>query len=335
MPSKPESTLTRRDLLGGTALGAVAAITPAVAATGRENDKDRSLSLAGFRPCASPNAPLHELRDKVAFITGGSSGIGLGIAQACIQAGMKVVITYRSKDHLTTALSKLPSDPDRVHAIKLDVTDAPEFRRAADECVRVFGKVHLLVNNAGVQNASPLSTISREQWDQLMNVNVNGVLTGIQTFLPYLTQHKEGAHIVSTSSILGLFTIGGSYAAYCASKFAVVAMMETLRVELAESRVGVSVLCPGVVKSNLEKGLADAPAASDPVEVGVRLLEGVRRNDMYVLTHPEFRPIIRDRCTLIEQSTTFDGPINEAREALASSATAATIYRRELARTDC
>jgi NAD(P)-dependent dehydrogenase (short-subunit alcohol dehydrogenase family) len=326
------SAFTRRDLLAGAAIGATSAITPAlVAAT--ENDHPTT-SIAPHL-CASTNAPLRELTGKVAFITGGSSGIGLGIAQACLQAKMKVVITYRSKEHLETALKTLRADRNPVQAVEVDVTDVPALQKAAEHCVGVFGKVHLLVNNAGVQNPSPLTSISRKQWDQLMNVNVGGVLNCVQTFLPYLTRHEDGAHIVSTSSILGLFTIGGGYAAYCASKFAVVSMMESLRAELAKSRVGVSVLCPGVVKSNLEKGLANLPAASDPIDVGLKLIEGIRRNKLYILTHPEFEPIIRNRSQLIERSIEPASQVPDIRQQLVNSFIAGTIYSEELARGNC
>lgn len=324
--------MSRRDLLAGASASAAMAMTSTLAAAPTENTK--AISPAP-RTCVSLNAPLRDLHGKVAFITGGSSGIGLGIARACVGSGMKVVITYRSKEHLDAALKSLPQDRNRVHAIKVDVTDTRALHDAAEESVETYGKVHLLVNNAGVQNSSPLSKISRPDWDLLMNVNVGGVLNCVQTFLPYLTTHREGAHIAATSSIMGLFTTGGGYAAYCASKFAVVAMMETLRSELAEARVGVSLLCPGLVKSNLEKGLTEHPAASDPLEVGKRLLEGVRRNELYVLTHPEFAPIIRKRFELIEGSLNHDLPVSEGRRSLAETSLATSIYTRDLADSAC
>lgn len=324
------SRITRRELLAGATAGVAISMTHSSAAESAVGMKAAASST--YRNC---DAPLHDLKGKVAFITGGSSGIGLGIAQACIQSGMKVVITYRSKEHLETALATISKNRELVHAIQLDVTDAPALHRAAEESVAVFGKVHLLVNNAGVQDRSSLSAIRREDWDRLMSVNVGGVLNSVQAFLPYLTKHGEGAHVATTSSIMGLFTLGGGYAAYCASKFAVVAMMETLRAELSDARVGVSVLCPGLVKSNLEEGLADHAAASEPVEVGKCLLEGVRRNQLYVLSHPEFERVIHKRFDLIDHSINKNLSIPAPRQTLAESALAASLYVRELARDGC
>src|SRR5690606_17589667 len=158
---------------------------------------------------------MRDFSGKVAFITGGSSGIGLGIAKAFMDAGMKVIITYRTAQHLDKAMQALKGTTDQVHAIRAEVTDRASMQAAAKESLQVFGKVHVLVNNAGIQGASCLGTTSYEEWDRLIAVNVTGVFNAVQAFLPHIQKHGEGGQIVSTSSILGLFTTSGASAAYC------------------------------------------------------------------------------------------------------------------------
>src|SRR5262249_4318961 len=151
-----------------------------------------------------------------------------------------------------------------------------------------------------VQNLATLSNTSYEEWDTMIGVNLNGIFNGIQAFLPHIRRHGEEGHIITTSSILGMFTsIGGRCAAYWGSKFAAVAMMESLRAELAESNIGVSVLCPGLVRSNLEESLLNHEMGSDPLEIGRLVLQGMQKNDLYILTHPEFNTAIQCRNDLI------------------------------------
>jgi NAD(P)-dependent dehydrogenase (short-subunit alcohol dehydrogenase family) len=275
---------------------------------------------------------MREVEGKVAFITGGSSGIGLGIAQICARAGMKVAIGYQTESNADQAMAHLSSAAERVHAIRVDVTDRQGMENAAAEVVKIFGKVHVLINNAGVQNPATLSNTSYAEWDRLIAVNLHGVFNGIHAFLPHIKQHGEGGHVVATSSILGLITAGGGYAAYCASKFAVVAMMETLRAELSELNIGVSVVCPGPVKSNLEDFLKDFKLALDPLEIGQVVLRGIQNNDLYVLTHPEFNPLIQCRHDAIIATTPKDMPPSDERHALANSALQNSIYLVECKR---
>lgn len=266
--------------------------------------------------------PLADVRGKVAFITGGSSGIGLGMARAFSAAGMKVVFTYRRDDHRDEALALLGRDNAGVHAIRLDVTDRAAFARAADEAERVFGRVHLLVCNAGVGIRAGAAEATFKDWDWGLGVNLGGVINGITTLLPRMRAHGEGAHVVVTSSSAGLIA-GGKIGIYVTSKFAVVGLMESLREEVEGENVGVSIFCPGFVKSNLvesEKGRpgelvneipkpsTNAPSpeeeammrkfmavAMDAVEAGRHVLEGVKRNDLYIFTHQEFEQPVRER----------------------------------------
>ena len=267
-------------------------------------------------------APLAELAGKVAFITGGSSGIGLGIARACREAGMNVAFTYRRTDHRDAALAELSGKEDAVRAIELDVTDRDAFARAADGVTREFGGVHLLVCNAGVGIRAGAAEATFKDWDWALGVNLGGVINGITTFLPRLREQSPGAHIVATASTSGLVA-GGKVGVYITSKFAVVGLMESLRDELEGTNVGVSVFCPGFTRSNLIESEKHRPAAlvndvakastqpptpeeesmmrkfmavaMDPLEAGRRVLDGVRRNDLHILTHAEFDAPVRER----------------------------------------
>jgi NAD(P)-dependent dehydrogenase (short-subunit alcohol dehydrogenase family) len=272
-------------------------------------------------PVSCPNIvlPMKDVEGKVAFITGGDSGIGLGIARAFADAGMKVVITYRNKSHLDEAMKLLASANDRVHAIDVDVTDRPGMENAAAEAVNVFGKVHVLVNNAGVVLPPTLSETNYQDWDWVLNINLNGPFNGVHVFMPLIRSHGEGGQIITTSSVMGLFALGPGSAAYTVSKYAVIGMMEVLRAELAGTNIGASVFCPGLVTSHImETSLRNRPAGSagkddeealkddtryrndprfalDPLDVGQMVLRGMRNNDLYILTSPEFEKRIRDR----------------------------------------
>lgn len=271
---------------------------------------------------ATQQAPLAEVRGKVAFVTGGSSGIGLGLARAFRAAGMKVAFTWRREDHRDQALELLGRGDPEVLAISLDVTDREGWKAAADQVEHAFGRVHLLACNAGVGIRAGATEATFKDWDWGLGVNVGGVINGVTTLLPRMRAHGEGAHLVATCSSSGLVA-GGGIGVYITAKFAVMGLMESLRDELAGTHVGVSVFCPGFVKSNLlesermrpaalvneiAKPSTQAPsaddealmrkfmaAAMDPVVAGERVLEGIRRNDLYIFTHQEFEQPVRER----------------------------------------
>ncbi|HXC59221.1 MAG TPA: SDR family NAD(P)-dependent oxidoreductase [Steroidobacteraceae bacterium] len=273
---------------------------------------------------AAVQKPLANVKGRTAFVTGGSSGIGLGIARALSAAGMKVIFTYKSAAHRDTALASFPKGNAGVHAILLDTTDREGMVRAADEAERVFGNVHLLCNNAGVGVPAQISSVSWQDWDWAMDVNVNGVFNGVRTFLPRMLKHGEGGHIVTTSSSGGI--VAGTLGVYVTTKFAVVGLMESLRAEVAGKNIGVSVFCPGLVRTEIFDAERNRPAshgavkqahggpppllpgsgpvdlmgvAMDPIEAGQHVLEGVRRNDLYILSHPEFAAAVRERMELL------------------------------------
>ena len=206
---------------------------------------------------------MEEVTDKVAFITGGSSGIGLGTAKAFVDAGMKVVIGYMTKKNLEEAMAALGNCDGRVHAIHVDVTNRSEVQAAALAIKRTFGKLHVLVNSAGVGVLSPLFRTSYEDWDWTIGVNLTGVFNCVQTCLPYLQEHDEGGQIVAIASMSGLYA-AGIVGAYTTSKFAVVGMMEELRAELVNTNIGVSVCCPGLVKSKIISADRNRPAERPP-----------------------------------------------------------------------
>jgi NAD(P)-dependent dehydrogenase (short-subunit alcohol dehydrogenase family) len=269
--------------------------------------------------------PLRYVAGKVAFITGGSSGIGLGQARVFHEAGMKVVIGYIRDDQVGPALEAFKTGKDRVHAIKVNVIDRVAMAAAADEIEAKFGKIHLISNNAGIGPLTPLSGTEPKDFDQTVAVNLTGVYNGVHIFLPRIRKHGEGGHIVTTSSMSGILpTEGGGAGVYTCTKFATVGMMEILRSELdtANANVGVSVYCPGLVNTNIfelaknvsaaftepgaKAGPADAPAneafirqiignGMDPMEAGRIVLAGIRNNDMWILSHPEFGPGLKER----------------------------------------
>jgi NAD(P)-dependent dehydrogenase (short-subunit alcohol dehydrogenase family) len=271
-------------------------------------------------------APLRELAGKVAVITGGSSGIGLGIARACALSGMKVVVTYRTDRHLAEARACLQTDGAHFHAIRLDVSDRQSVVRSAEEAEQVFGGVDLLCINAGVGVGTSVHEATLGDWEYAMNVNVWGAINSVHAFVPRMIARAEPGHVVATSSMAGLFH-GGSAGVYTTTKFALVGMMEALRAELAQKRIGVSVFCPGLVKSRIFLANRNRPTqphdgdrdirreaerasriaalmaeGMDPLECGRKVLEGVRRNDMYILTHPEFKQGLSDRCEVLLRS---------------------------------
>lgn len=320
---------------------AAAAVTGVCATTGLPERVDAA-SQPGDVECSGIKIPMKDVTGKVAFITGASSGIGLGIAKAFVNAGMKVAIGYRTQSHVDDVMAEFAGAGDRVRAIQVDVTDRRAMENAAVEVAKALGKVHVLVNNAGViTQTMSLGDSTYDDWDWMLGVNVTGVFNGVRAFLPGMKAHGEGGQIVATASVGGLFVGQTMHSIYATSKFAVVGLMEALRSELANTNIGVSVVCPGSVIGNLwdasrnrpdslgetADGKLDAksrdelralvakpdPSFMDPIETGRLVLRGIRNNNLYILTHPEFEQGIRDRSEALIASIPRDLIAPEAR----------------------
>ncbi len=277
---------------------------------------------------------MQDLEGKTAFVTGGASGIGLGVVKRLVDAGMKVVIADLRQDHIDEAVAWFEERQlgRQVHAIRLDVTDRAAMAAAADETEATFGALHLLVNNAGVGIEGPLKNATYEDWDFAMAVNLGGVINGVQTFVPRIRAHGQGGHVVSTASLAGLVSMPGNMAMYATAKAAVIALMESLRQELADDGIGVSVLCPGPIKSNIHQLNQNRPArfgasegfaeAADrlaqrqvsehwmePEEVGDMVVKAIRENDLYIITHGEFGDFVKSRhAAIVEAMPTAINP---------------------------
>ena len=256
---------------------------------------------------------MQDVAGKVVFVTGGASGLGLAMAEAFAGAGAKIVITDVDSDALAAAEARFAGQNVPVLAIELDVTDRDAFAAAAQQAADTFGAIHVLCNNAGVYRGGRLDAVTYEDWDWVMGVNVGGVVNGLQSVLPHIKAAGEG-HVVNTASMAGVVGIAG-LGVYNASKFAVVGMSEALRADLADSGVGVSVLCPGMVRTRILESERNRPdafvGASDEAEaaaqaqsevmhmgmqagieaeeVGQIVLEGVREDRFWLFTHPELK----------------------------------------------
>ena len=270
---------------------------------------------------------MQDVKGKVAFITGGASGIGLGMAKAFTAAGMKCVLADLREDHIeqARAWAEEAGRAEQVHLLQLDVTDRTAYAAAADEAERVFGRVHVLCNNAGIGISAEVSKASYEDWDWGVDVNLTGVFNGVHVMLPRIRAHHEGGHIVNTASMGGVLQYSRA-GVYVTTKFAVVGLSEALRFELMDENIGVSAFCPGGVRTNIREwqktrparytstAAEAAPAAAprgfnmseevlatlnamswQPEEVGEMVLKGILEDELYIFTSPEFRPGIVER----------------------------------------
>lgn len=261
------------------------------------------------------------LEGKTAFVTGGANGIGLGIAKALINRGARVMLADVNEEGLIKVASTMGNQVDTVVC---DVADAGAVQDAAAKTEDRFGKVHILVNNAGVGAGGAPGEIPMKDWNWVVGINLMGVIHGVETFVPMIKSHGEGGHIINTASMAGHFAGAGTGAPYNATKFAVVGYSETLRAELLEDNIGVSVLCPGWVNTDIHKsgfrkpsGVPDVEAAMadpqfqmmdavlkgglSPDVVGEWTAECMEANRMYVFTHPDMRPAIEMRHKLIAE----------------------------------
>lgn len=266
---------------------------------------------------------MQDLVGKTAFVTGGASGIGLALGRAFAEAGMNVMLADIEAEALTGAVRALHGTGPGARGVICDVADPASVDDAAKAAYEAFGTVHIVCNNAGVGGGSGIDAISLDTWRWVLDVNLMGVLHGIRTFLPHIRVHGEGGHIVNTASMAGMNS-GLGFSPYAASKFAVVNMSEGLAKTVAPLGIGVTVLCPGFVRTRIwESGrnrperygapLTPDPASPagrllaqlveygqsglDPTDVAAQVLNAVRRNELYVFTHhsAEWRAELKER----------------------------------------
>ena len=253
-------------------------------------------------------------KDRVAFVTGAVTGIGLGVAQAFADAGMKLALSYRNEDDRAATAGWFEGkgyEPPLF--VQLDVTDRARFAEVADEVEAHFGAVHVLVNNAGVSVFGPTDEATYDDYDWIMGVNFGGVVNGLVSFLPRIKAAEGRRHVVNIAS-MAAFLPGPQAGIYTASKFAVRGLTESLRYNLAPHGIGCSLCCPALTRTNAWKsalkrpdGFADSgfrqartgeleqfgtafEEGMDPYEVGSKILAGMTNQDGLILTHPEHGP---------------------------------------------
>jgi len=262
---------------------------------------------------------MDPFKDRVAVITGGAGGIGMAMARAFAARGAALVLADLDEAALRTAVAELRGGGARALGVPTDVTKPESVQALADAARTHFGAVHIVCNNAGIATFGEMHTASHRDWVFTMNVNFWGVVHGLEAFVPLLIAQGQGGHIVNTASMAGL--VGMRWLGiYCASKFAVVGTTEALHRELTPLGIGVSVLCPMIVDTAINENSArmrpqdlrnaeemPIPPASSMAggviaapEVARRVVRGIERGDLYILTHPEQREFLRRRAAKID-----------------------------------
>jgi NAD(P)-dependent dehydrogenase (short-subunit alcohol dehydrogenase family) len=270
---------------------------------------------------------MKDLVGKTAFVTGAASGIGLGVATALSQAGVRVMLCDIEDAALAKAVEGLKQTNADVDSVKADVSLKAELQAASEAAIARYGKVHILVNNAGVVGGASYGGWTDGSWNWTLGVNLMGVIWGVEIFGPLIESHGEGGHVVNTASIAGLTS--GSASPYNVSKYGVVGLSEGLRNELGPRGIGVSVLCPGFIRTEIigstrnlpdrfEGAVSaiptDGPKAAglnavrdriargiDPLYVGELVREGIENDWPYIFTDTEFEPVIEARFARIRQ----------------------------------
>jgi NAD(P)-dependent dehydrogenase (short-subunit alcohol dehydrogenase family) len=269
---------------------------------------------------------MMDISGKTAIVTGAASGIGLGIATALAEAGANVVIADIQKDAAEAAAHGLSGTNKRVMPVRIDVTQEQSVLDALAEAERNFGKLHIACNNAGVpMHGTRLIDVQRGDWDFVIGVNIWGVIHGIRHFLPAILKHGEEGHIVNTASVAGFQNRRGTgQGPYSMSKYAVLSLSEALEHELEGTNVGVSVLCPGPIATNIARGARNRPnhmggpqiraneeavlaerlatTGLDPKRVGERVVDAIRTKTFYAFVSAVPAEIIKARHRRIEDA---------------------------------
>lgn len=269
---------------------------------------------------------MEDLRERVAVVTGGASGIGLGLARRFAQEGAKVVLADIEPEALQRATTELKAQGAQAVGVRTDVSKRADVEALLEQTLKAFGGVHVVCNNAGVMAAGPAWQTTQGQWEWVLGVNLWGVIHGVSVFVPHMLESGEPGHIVNTASAAGLISVP-FMATYQVSKHGVVTLSESLSMELKQqgAKIGVSILCPGFVQTNLHNAERNRPQALDdgvgvdealsqtitasvnnliaegkPVEEIVDgVFEAIRENRLHILTHNEARVGVRKRAALI------------------------------------
>jgi len=276
---------------------------------------------------------MTDINGRVAFITGAASGIGYSLAKTLAARGAKVMLADKSAENLLQAEDDLRNTGADVASVVCDVTSLGSMKAAAQATLGSFGKVHIVVNNAGVPMGGKPGRIPMEDWRWVLDINVIGVAHGVEVFTPILQAQGEGGHFLNTASMAGLMGQAG-VAPYVASKFAVVGYSESLRDEMLADNIGVSVLCPGYVKTGIHSAMFDRPSLKaaidepaknkgykgmdklikngmDPDAIANWAVECIEKNRFYIFTHPEIRDDYAARSAAILSD--FDALIDDGR----------------------
>jgi len=260
---------------------------------------------------------MTDIQGKVAVVTGGASGIGRGIAEALLEEGATVVIADIEQSALDATAAEIGAT-----GMLVDVTKMESVEALRDAILERFGRVDIVVNNAGVGPFARIKNLTLKDWEWVLSVNLWGVVHGVTAFLPVLEANPEGGHILNTGSVAS-FNAAPNGGIYNASKFAVAALTDTLALELEEdgSKVHVTLLAPGTVSTNiatssrnrpagLEGGLEDVDieqgVAKDmrfirPLTAGRIAVRAIKNNDLYAATHPDWWPIVEARQTKVKE----------------------------------
>ena len=301
----------RRQFLGSLAAGAgllaaLGASSAAIAqqAGGQSQPPRGPRPPPPLEPTVSQPPPLRDVQGKTAYITAASDGIGLGIARAFSKAGMNVVIGYRNEKRLARALPLFAKDAP-VFPVRHDVVGHDGWVQLLAAVKGKYGKLHVVVNNAGIKTFAKASESSAQVWQQAIDVNFGAIYHSVNVILPHMKEHNEGGQFITTASMSGLLP-AVTAGIYTTTKFAAVAIMEALRIELEGTNIGTSAFCPGGVNTDNSPPGSRPPrapgrftfppgASMDPLEAGERVLNGMRNNDLFILSHPEFRAGMAER----------------------------------------